>query len=222
MRRNRRKAFTLIEILTVMVIILILAGLVISISRYATVKGKRSRAQTEIQAMSAGCESYKADNGIYPDDGTSTGTTYTAGDAATLDPRTMGDPTATTYQKASLVLYRALSGDRNCDGQVNTVDGPYDLHGVSSGTSAVAPPVYMSFTPSQLILSGSTVIAISDPFRYSYGYSTAYAADVLNQKTPSHGYNPTYDLWSTAGGIKPPSNVGTPNDTVTPTWIKNW
>ena len=60
------KAFTLIELLVVMTIIVILAGLVVATTGYVQEKGKRSRAEAEIAAMSAALESYKADNGIYP------------------------------------------------------------------------------------------------------------------------------------------------------------
>ncbi len=65
-------AFTLIELLVVMAIIIVLAGLVLSTVGYVQKKGARSRAETEIAAMSAACESYKADNGIYPRDATTT------------------------------------------------------------------------------------------------------------------------------------------------------
>src|SRR6267378_5092710 len=59
-------AVTIIELLMVIIIILILAGLILSISSYVQNKGARARAETEIAAMSAALESYKADNGIYP------------------------------------------------------------------------------------------------------------------------------------------------------------
>src|SRR5205807_3061970 len=62
-------AFTLIEILIVIGIILFLAGLLLAVSGFVQEKGKRSRAEAEIAAMSAALESYKADNGIYPRDG---------------------------------------------------------------------------------------------------------------------------------------------------------
>src|SRR5882762_867517 len=61
-------AVTIIELLLVITIILILAGLILSISSYVQNKGARARAETEIAAMSAALESYKADNGIYPRD----------------------------------------------------------------------------------------------------------------------------------------------------------
>ena len=67
MRSSRqRSAFTIIELLIVMAIIIVLAGLIIATSGYVQEKSKRSRTEAEIAAMSAALESYKADNGIYP------------------------------------------------------------------------------------------------------------------------------------------------------------
>src|SRR5438093_12834248 len=63
-------AFTLIELIVVITVIIILTGLVLSTVGYAQKKGARARAETEIAAMSAACESYKADNGVYPRDTT--------------------------------------------------------------------------------------------------------------------------------------------------------
>src|SRR6266436_4495642 len=94
-------AVTIIELLVVIIIILILAGLILSISSYVQNKGARARAETEIAAMSAALESYKADNGIYPRD--TTGNT-----TDTLDARVSGSPT--NYQAASLFLYNSLFG----------------------------------------------------------------------------------------------------------------
>src|SRR5207247_8758711 len=65
-------AFTLIELIVVTTVIIILTGLVLSTVGYVQKKGARARAETEIAAMSAACESYKADNGIYPTDASTT------------------------------------------------------------------------------------------------------------------------------------------------------
>ncbi len=82
-------AFTIIELLVVITIIIILAGLILSTVGYVQKKGARSRAETEIAAISAACESYKADNGIYPRDPTAN----TATDQ--LNPKTDGNPIPT-------------------------------------------------------------------------------------------------------------------------------
>src|SRR5580765_3396845 len=97
-RSQTRAAFTVIELLIVMAIIIVLAGLILATSGFVQKKGARSRAEAEIAAMSAALESYKADNGTYP----------TNTDTESLDPRTVTDPNA--YQVACVALYDALTG----------------------------------------------------------------------------------------------------------------
>ena len=58
--------FTLIELMVVMAIIAILAGLVLSTAGYVQRKSATSRAEAEIAAISTALESYKADMGDYP------------------------------------------------------------------------------------------------------------------------------------------------------------
>jgi type II secretory pathway pseudopilin PulG len=185
-RRGERRyhaAFTLIELIVVTTVIIILTGLVLSTVAYVQKKGARARAETEIAAMSAACESYKADNGVYPNNA----------DTNSLDPRTSGDPGATAYSLASLYLYKQLSGD-------------------SSANRSPTLKSYMEFKPKMLLPAGGagSVTAITDPFGYSYGYSTA------NQADATKGYNPTFDLWSTVGVIS------TSNPPDQSQWIKNW
>jgi type II secretory pathway pseudopilin PulG len=202
-------AFTLIELIVVITVIIILTGLVLSTVGYAQKKGARARAETEIAAMSAACESYKADNGIYPRDPTAN----TATDA--LNARTMGDPTTTLYNTASLVLYRALSGDRNLDRNVTTTDENFKIDGTTlTPPLSQLPQSYLTFKPNMLSPADQTqnVQFVRDPFGNAYGYSTA------NQFDPAKGYNPTFDLWSTCGLTTNPPGT----DTITPQWIKNW
>jgi type II secretion system protein G len=178
-------AFTLIELLIVIAIIIVLAGLVLSTVGYVQKKGARSRAETEIAAISAALESYKADNGIYPQNSDTNG----------LDPINNVNPSASPipndYTKASLYLYEQISGDTNADRVAETKS-------------------YFAFKPNQLDPTDQTlnVISLRDPFGNSYGYSTMKASDPTQS-----GYNPTFDLWSTAGGT-------TANDAAG--WIKNW
>jgi general secretion pathway protein G len=66
MKSQRSAAFTLIELLIVIAIIAILASIVLAAAGSVQKKSARSRAQTEIAAMAAALENYKADNGDYP------------------------------------------------------------------------------------------------------------------------------------------------------------
>jgi len=66
MKKSKTSAFTLIELLIVIAIIAVLAGLVLGAASSVQKKGARSRAEAEIAAIGAALESYKADNGDYP------------------------------------------------------------------------------------------------------------------------------------------------------------
>jgi general secretion pathway protein G len=170
-------AFTVLELLVVITIIVILAGLILATAGYVQKKGARSRAETEIAAISAALENYKADNGIYPTDPTKT---------EQVNPAVSPTPAA-----ASLYLYEKLSGDSNDDRVAETKS-------------------YFAFKPNMLLPpppSTANVTAIRDPFGNPYGYSTMKAAG------GSGGYNPTFDLWSTANA----NPVSDQNQ-----WIKNW
>jgi prepilin-type N-terminal cleavage/methylation domain-containing protein len=204
-KRRYKKGFTLIELLIVIAVIVVLAGLILSTFGYVQKKGARARVETEIAAMSAACESYKADNGIYPRDTTNNTTD-------TLNARFDSDPSVTpfpnVYQNASRFLYGELSGDRNFN---NVIDA-----------AEQANRAYFTFKPQMLDGPKDTngnltaVSYIRDPFGNSYGYSTANQADPVTPK----GYNPTFDLWSTAGIA--PLPTPTPPATQQDLWIKNW
>jgi len=145
-----RAAFTILELLIVIAIIIALAGLVLATVGYVQKKGARSRAEAEIAAISAALESYKADNGIYPTDASTT---------ETLDPASIN---LTNYAAASLYLYKQLTGDTSANRQP------------PAGAKS-----YFTFKPNMLAPPGGTgnVTAIRDPFGNSYGYSTAKAAN---------------------------------------------
>ena len=123
--QSRSSAFSLIELLIVISIIIVLAGLVIGVAGYAQKKAARSRGEAEVLAMSAALEGYKADNGIYPD---STG----------LDARRDLYPGAADkakYETASALLYVALTGDTNKNRAIDATE---------------TGKAYMAFKPSML------------------------------------------------------------------------
>src|SRR5437773_1157185 len=189
-------AVTIIELLVVIIIIFILAGLVLSISSYVQNKGKRARAETEIAAISAALESYKADNGIYPANNATN----------SVDPTTMTDPSS--YVSASSYLYIQLAGDS--DGNPTT-------------TSSSDTRNYLGGSLKQSMLGPNPPGAntyFRDPFRNSYGYSTSKnpIANPTGYSTAG-GYNPAFDLWSTVGSGT--SGTLSPRP-IKNTWIKNW
>ena len=108
MKCSITSAFTLIEMLTVMAVIAILASLIVAVYGFAQKKAALSRAQGEISAMGAACENYKGDFAGYPREIAETGK---ESDTDDLDPREHGDPTDKKYKKASIYLYKCLSGD---------------------------------------------------------------------------------------------------------------
>lgn len=66
----RCKGFTLVELLVVLLIVGILAGLLFSISDGIFNRGDRSRAASELTAISVALEAYRAQFSDYPDVGT--------------------------------------------------------------------------------------------------------------------------------------------------------
>ena len=195
--KRRYNAFTLIELVLVVAIITVLGALVLSTVGYARKKGARARAETEMAAMSAAIENYKADNGVYvrgPATSITVGSTTIAANATdNLDARTNGNPISPSYGQTSLYLYTQLSGD-------------------STGNQQATGKTYFAFKRQMLSTdSNGLVTAIKDPFGNSYGYSTA------NQDNPAQGYNPTFDLWTTCTLTNSPPSAADQNQ-----WIKNW
>jgi type II secretory pathway pseudopilin PulG len=200
--KRRYNAFTLIELVLVVGIITVLGALVLSTVGYARKKGARARAETEIAAISAACENYKADNGIYPRSSTTTDTFTAVTNRVPPDPQpTSYDPSVTAYSFTSFYLYGQLSGNPSGDRTTYTQQR------------------YMQFKPNMLSPPDGTgtVTAIRDPFGNSYGYSTAQAFYIDNPgANPNNGFNPSFDLWSTAG-------TSTAADAAyEKAWITNW
>jgi type II secretory pathway pseudopilin PulG len=181
-KRRCKAGFSLIELFVVISIIIVLAGLILSTVSYVQKKGTRARAETEIAAISAALESYKADNGIYPRDSLTTDLLNSTSDGNPAD-----------YAAACRYMYGEVTGDRDFDG--TTDSGSKSYIALKSASLLRAD---MSQPPS----SSNQVTAIRDPFSNSYGYSTMMAT------SGSGGYNPTFDLWSTDGlTTNPPSTA---------------
>jgi prepilin-type N-terminal cleavage/methylation domain-containing protein len=193
--KRREPSFTLIELLTVMAIIALLAGLILAAGNGILAKASRSRATAEISAMGTALESYKTDNGIYVAMGTVALFTNSPGYSG-VDVSSAGG----LYQQSSQLLYEGLSG------QTNFLDTP------------TGAKVYMAFKANQLGnaktaagtgASATTSTYVKDPFGNSYGYSSG---TITNAPYNGVGF---FDLWSTGG------KTGT-TAANTNSWIPNW
>lgn len=173
-RRNGILAsFTLVEMLTVIAIIAILAGLTLAAATAVMGKANRSRASVEISAMSSALENYKSDNGAYPAASLLTTNTYTTSDNSAA---------GGLYQQSSEVLFLSLSG------KTNFTDAP--VGGVK---------VYMNFKQNQVgTAPGGSYV--QDPWSYSYGYSTGTTTTPPNNGSGFFDLWSTGGAISTANG----------------------
>lgn len=226
-------AFTLLEIVTTLSIIVILTSIVVGIAGHAQRKGATTRAANEMAMLSSALENYKSETGGYPQ--SSTGTDV-------LSPKTHFNPTAPEYAAASLFLYQELTGDKSGPGGTGPSDGVPDTD--PAGNPA---PIYLKQYDPRILMAERDpatrrivqVKGLQDPWGYSYGYSTAgMAAEQKFQqqlKTGAAGVtrptgvdNPGFnsaspDLWSTTGGTPTPApTVPAEKDRESARWVKNW
>jgi prepilin-type N-terminal cleavage/methylation domain-containing protein len=228
-RSPSRAAFTLIEMITVMAVIVILVSMVLSVNGLVQKKGALQRTKGEIHSLQLAIKNYETDNATPPRLEGVTEPFFSEGkaDDKGLDARKHGAPSnpeqLKRYAESILVLYKALSGDTNLD---------FRIAGEETGKSYAADffkEQRMKFDDPKS--ASRAVQQVIDPFGNCYGYSTAGLAQEeayreslrKNPKTerPSEtrlsGYNPTFDLWSTAG-----ANTTSLSDADRVKWVKNW
>ncbi len=83
---RNRLAFTLIELLTVISIIGVLAGMVVGLAPVASARMKEARVRGELAGLVTAIESYKAKFGVYPPDHTYKATFPGVGEVTAVNP----------------------------------------------------------------------------------------------------------------------------------------
>ncbi len=205
-RRSHQPAFTLIELLAVITIIVILASLVVSSMGFVTDRQNKEKAKVQMALLSRGLEEYKLDMGTYP---LTANTTDGAGNSAVLYEMLFyegynyvasGSPATwtktingVTYPKATKIYVKDLDPSSTRQGWVDLVSTP----------------------------PASTTV--KDPWGNPYRYRTAVAyptsastAATANAAT----MNPDFDLWSC--GKDGNTNPGNPSDKLNLDDIKNF
>ncbi len=165
--RNGRAAFSLIEMMAVVTIIVILASLVVGGLGFVTEREAKEKARIQIALLSAALEEYKLDFGTYP-----------------------ATDNAAKGEKNSKILFKALYWDSDDDGQgvgVGNAAGDTD--------QKIYVPELDPVTNKQGWTTGtaSPTTIITDPWGREYRYRSAInASGTANSNT----VNPDFDLWS--------------------------
>ncbi len=172
MKSNPRKyspGFTLIELMSVIIIIVILAGMVIGGLGYVNEKQARSKAQVQIGLLSKALEEYKLDRGEYPPTPNKTGTVI-----------------APMGTKTSNILFKALYFDSDNDNKGPDQDNDQKIYipELDPVTSK------QGWTFLEGILADTKIV---DPWGNEYCYRTAKSS---TGSTNTATQNPDFDLWS--------------------------
>ena len=165
--RRRHSAFSLIEMLAVITIIVILASLVIGGLAFVNERKAKEQAKVQMALLANALADYKMDNGAYP---------------ATAD--------SLTGESNSYILFKALYWDSNNDGKGAPVG-----NAVGDVDQKVYLPSLDPANNKQGWTSGtaSATTKILDPWGNEYRYRSSL--DPAG-KTNTNTNNPDYDLWS--------------------------
>jgi len=197
--RKRSAGFTLIELMAVITIIVILAGLVVGSLGYVSEKQASSKAKVQIALISKALEEYKLDNGTYPP----------TGDLTVNGALSSG----TRYN--SNILFKALYYDSNADNKVVPADTDQKIY-----LADFDPVSNKQGWSSSTTLSAE--IKILDPWGNEYMYRTAKGIPPATGAVPTNAatQNPDFDLWSAGKDGK--SNQASTTDKVNRDDIKNF
>ena len=118
--RTRTTGFTLIEMLAVMAIIGILAGLILGVSSYASRKASESKAIAEMEKIKNGCEEYKIKFGTYPTTNTITQISNFVSDLEFTN-SVINDPWGEAYD-VKITTFSVTIVSKGQDGELGTAD----------------------------------------------------------------------------------------------------
>lgn len=172
-QRHGKPAFTLIELMAVITIIVILAGLVVGGLGFVTERQAKEKAKVQLSLLGKGLESYRLDMGVYPASANSSdGLTqsnkclYQALFYEGYDYNKQTNPPA-NWTKATTIYVSDLDPTTSKQGWVTAV----------TGTNPVVP--------------ASTTV--TDPWGNEYRYRSGKLA---SGTTNNNAVNPDFDLWS--------------------------
>ncbi|MGL4399188.1 MAG: type II secretion system protein GspG [Luteolibacter sp.] len=199
-QRNGKPAFTLIELMAVITIIVILAGLVVGGLGFVTERQAKEKARVQIALLSKALEDYKLDMGTYPP----------TNDISTVSKGAGSNTSAMLYNALFYEGFEYAKTPGRPDATPPKATKIYlqDLDPLSTKQGWVVTQATGDPKPS---------LVITDPWGNQYCYRTAVkAAGTANPATQ----NPDFDLWSM--GKDSASKPATPGDTTNQDDIKNF
>ncbi len=205
-RRSYQPAFTLIELLAVITIIVILASLVVSSMGFVIERQNKSKANVQIALLTRGLEEYKLDMGTYP---LTANSTDGAGNSGLLYEMLF-------YEGYDYVRQGSLA---TWTKSINSVTYP-------KSTKMYVKDLDPSSTRQGWVDLTTTPVLptlVKDPWGNEYRYRTAlaYASSATTSATANAAtMNPDFDLWSC--GKDGQTNPGTPSDKLNLDDIKNF
>lgn len=212
-RRIGKAAFTLIEVMAVVTIIIILAGLVIGGIGFVTERRDREKAKVQIALISKALEEYRLDMDMYPPTGNtadgsdqSVDSLYTALFYEGYDYGKQATPPATWTKQIGAVSFPKATRIYLSDLDPTTTKQGW-LDGFFAGKATPPAPTKTGTHPTKIV----------DPWGNEYAYRTATDAEGVSN---SDTQNPDFDLWSMGkdGKTKP----ATPDDATNRDDIKNF
>lgn len=169
--QRKRGAFTIIELLVVIGIIAVLAGIFFGVADGVRERGRISRAETELGLIAQYLEQYKAHYGDYP---------Y----VAVADSKSASSTTQREGEDGNVALYDALNGWRAVDGTDLRPDRQRAVIDRSKFEHAFTP----SLDPPTPTDPEEDPVALIDPWGQAYRY--------FYDKTSGTWENPSYVVYS--------------------------
>jgi general secretion pathway protein G len=137
-RLRNQSGFTIVELLIVIVVIGILAGLVLNTFNGIQASARDSERKTDLNAVQGHLESYFAKNGYYPTDGNVADATWVSNNLQGLDPEALLDPTSGGAYTYGATPSSCDNSSTECSDFTLSADAEEDGRGVDDADSNTA------------------------------------------------------------------------------------